>query len=235
MPSAPEFVRALKRKGTPYFILSNTTNVSAETLAKQLNSLGFRLAEDQVVTANTTAISYLKKHDLTTVYVIGTNEQRSEYERHGISVTHEKAQAVLVSLDYELSYADLTVADVLLRRGASFIATNTDTHTVTPEGLLPDVGGTIGFLTATTGLTPVVTGKPSQLMLDHIRDLVDLPTNQMAIIGDNLDIDMKMAYDNGMVSVLVLSGKTTREDLISSEYQPDYIVESVENLIPLFS
>ncbi len=235
IPGAPEFVRTLKRRNKNHFILSNTTGISAATLTKQLKKFGFKFNEEQVITANTAAIAHLKRNNINTVFVIGTNEQKEEYERSGFTVTHENAQAVLVSLDYELDYAKLAVADFLLRKGASFIATNTDTHIVTPEGLLPDAGGTVGFLTATTGRQPEVTGKPSQLMMDLVKERAPGETSHMAIIGDNLEVEMKLAQDYDLLSVLVLSGKTTRENLTQSAYQPDYVVESVENLIPLFS
>jgi ribonucleotide monophosphatase NagD (HAD superfamily) len=61
-----------------------------------------------------------------------------------------------------------------------------------------------------------------------------IPANRMAIIGDQLASDMQMAQEFGMVSVLVLSGQTTRDDLVNATYQPDYVVESISHLTPLF-
>jgi ribonucleotide monophosphatase NagD (HAD superfamily) len=60
------------------------------------------------------------------------------------------------------------------------------------------------------------------------------PAKHMAIIGDQMTSDMQMAQEFGMVSVLVLSGQTTRDDLVNSPYQPDYVVESISHLTPLF-
>ncbi len=232
---ARTFIKTVKKKKIKTYVLSNTTSISADTISHKLNDIGLSLTTDEIITANTAALAYMQHEGIKNAFIIGTEEQKEEFKAAGIEIVTDQAEAVVISWDPELNYAKLTVADALIRRGARFIATNTDEHIVTSEGLIPDAGGTIGFLKAVTNQEPEMTGKPSKLMMDIVRERVGLPGYEMAIIGDQLDVDMKMAEDFGMTSVLVLTGKTKREDLQHHTYQPDYIVESIENLTPLFS
>jgi NagD protein len=240
VPGAKDFLKALRKRDLPHFILSNTTTVNSAELLAQLNDLGLHLEPEQLITANTAAIRYMKARGIKSVFLIGTESQRRELEEHGILVSDEKASTVLVSLDTALDYQKLAIADYLVRNGANYLATNADTHFVTENGLGPDAGGTVGFLRATTGREPLITGKPSQVMLDLVLERLQgvAPTAQahdLAMIGDQLEADMQMAQDFGLLSVLVLSGKTQRDDLDASGFAPDYVVESVANLTPLFA
>jgi len=177
----------------------------------------------------------MRQHKWTSAYIIGTEEQKKEFRQHGIQLDEQNAQVVIASLDEQLNYQQLDTACQLLHRGAIFIATNADAHYIAEDGVHPDTGAIVQFLRTATGKEPLFTGKPSSIMIDMVLETIGIPTQQIAIIGDQMDIDMKIAEEYGMVSVLVLSGQTKREDLMNYAYQPDYVVDSVESLIPLFS
>ncbi len=231
---ATDFIKILRRKNVPHYCLTNTTTVSRETLADELHSLRFKISAEQLLTANMSAIAYLQRNNITSAYIVGTENQKQEFEEHGIAVTDTNAQAVIASLDYDLSYETLATASRLIRQGAVYLATNDDPNLVSHDGLRPDAGATVAFLNETTEQEPIITGKPYSQIMELALEQIGAPAASMAIIGDQLGIDMKLAEEYGMVSVLVLSGQTERDHLTDAAYQPDYIVESVENLIPLF-
>lgn len=238
---APEFTKALRRKRIPHFVLSNTTTSSATDLCSTLNRLGFAFDERQMLTANRSAMHYMREHGIGSVFVIGTPSQKAELAAGGFAVangmpggSNPQADAVVVSLDEHMDYAMLAAAATLLRNGAAFIATNADNWWVSDTGMRPDTGATVAYLQHLCGAAPVVTGKPSALMMEYAIVQSGTPATRLAIIGDSIGSDMCMARDFGMVSVLVLSGQTTRDDLVQSAYQPDYVVESISHLTPLF-
>jgi ribonucleotide monophosphatase NagD (HAD superfamily) len=51
---------------------------------------------------------------------------------------------------------------------------------------------------------------------------LNLPVEQMAMIGDRLYTDIALGQSSGIATVLVLSGETKIEDLKDSSFQPDY-------------
>jgi NagD protein len=234
---APEFTKALRRKRTPHFVLSNTTISSAVDLCSTLNNLGFAFDERQMITANRSAMHAMRSQNIRSIFVIGTPSQKEEFTTGGFTVVgphDQQADAVVVSLDEQMNYTMLAHAAMLLRNGAAFIATNADDWWISDKGLLPDTGATIAYLQHLCGTAPLVTGKPSSVMMEYAIAQSGTPAKHMAIIGDQMTSDMQMAQEFGMVSVLVLSGQTTRDDLVNSPYQPDYVVESISHLTPLF-
>jgi ribonucleotide monophosphatase NagD (HAD superfamily) len=50
-------------------------------------------------------------------------------------------------------------------------------------------------------------------------------------VGDRLETDMVMGKRAGMAAALVLTGVTARESLKKSDLQPDYVWESVAEII----
>ena len=56
------------------------------------------------------------------------------------------------------------------------------------------------------------------------------PSN-VAMIGDRLYTDMEMARSSGVVSILVLSGEATQEDVDNYSWTPDFIVNSVGDIV----
>ena len=57
-----------------------------------------------------------------------------------------------------------------------------------------------------------------------------VPVNQLAMVGDQLDTDMTMAKELGLMGILVLSGETKEAQLANSELQPDLVVSGIGEL-----
>ena len=53
----------------------------------------------------------------------------------------------------------------------------------------------------------------------------------MAIIGDRLYTDIATGFNNGVTSILVLTGETKVEDLKDSHIKPDYVFSSLKSII----
>lgn len=50
------------------------------------------------------------------------------------------------------------------------------------------------------------------------------------MVGDRLYSDIAMAFNANIVSCLVLSGETTKEQVAKAERQPDLILQNIEEL-----
>lgn len=71
-------------------------------------------------------------------------------------------------------------------------------------------------------------------MIDYIVDKYKIERSRICMVGDRLDTDVLFGLDNGLESVLTLSGVTTKEKLLSEEnkIQPTYFVESIADFFP---
>ncbi len=85
-----------------------------------------------------------------------------------------------------------------------------------------------------TGKEPVLVGKPSPFMGDHLAGKLGVSKERILIVGDNLHTDILFSINSGLIGCLVLSGVTTEKMLMSREngIQPDFYCESINQLLP---
>ena len=78
---------------------------------------------------------------------------------------------------------------------------------------------------------PRFLGKPDRTMIDIIAKAEGVPYENIAMVGDRIYTDVKTGINAGVTSVLVLSGETTLEDYKKSDVKPDYILDSVKDIL----
>lgn len=99
---------------------------------------------------------------------------------------------------------------------------------------MPSPSGSIAAgIRHVTGVEPKVVGKPSALVMEVLADLFGTPAERIAVIGDDLQLEVRMARESGAFSVLVLSGSTHPSDLdgVPAEHQPHLVVPAVGDLL----
>ena len=69
-------------------------------------------------------------------------------------------------------------------------------------------------------------------MMRLARKKIGLSTDEVTMVGDTMETDIRGATDLGFRSVLVLTGSTRREELASYPYAPTLVVESIADLEP---
>lgn len=88
-----------------------------------------------------------------------------------------------------------------------------------------------GAIKGCTGQEPTVVGKPSPLMIDYLEKKYGMDRSRICMVGDRLDTDVLFGTDNGLRSLLVLSGVTSEEKLLSQEntITPDYYADTIND------
>ena len=120
-----------------------------------------------------------------------------------------------------------------IRAGARLIATNADRYCPVPGGGQPDAAAIIAAIEACTNTRcEVVVGKPSPFTVQAIGKLLAVPMEQCLMIGDRLETDIAMGARAGMATALVLTGSSRRVDLAIAQHQPDYILDTLLDLLP---
>lgn len=122
---------------------------------------------------------------------------------------------VLAGLDFHLNYLKLALAFHYLRRGAVFLATNTDVTLPSAGALFPGAGAVSAPLVAMMGgqKRPVSLGKPSQAMMDAIEGKFKFNRERTCMVGDRLDTDIRFGIEGNLGGTLaVLTGVSTKEE-----------------------
>jgi 4-nitrophenyl phosphatase len=154
-------------------------------------------------------------------FVLGGPGITQALEAVGIPVVEDakEAEAVVVGLAFDLTYAWLRDAVTAVRNGARLIATNLDSTYPTEEGLWPGGGAIVAAVESASGVKAEPAGKPWPPM----RELVSrqLRPGPVWIAGDRADTDLALAAGTNWKTALVLTGVTTDPD--SVDPMPDVI------------
>jgi NagD protein len=135
-----------------------------------------------------------------------------------------------------ISMEKLSKAHECIERGARLLATNPDNWCpVSDEKTRPGAGSTAAFLEASTGRRAYYLGKPNGFMFQQARrklgGFAGSAPEQVIMIGDTMETDIRGAFEAGMQSYLVLSGSTQFEMVGDYVYQPTRILQSVGDLV----
>jgi phosphoglycolate/pyridoxal phosphate phosphatase family enzyme len=126
--------------------------------------------------------------------------------------------AVVVGHDTALSFRKICIANVLLQMNpdAPLVATNKDAFDlVGVDGRhIPGNGCAVVALEHSSKRTAINVGKPSATLADLIAADHGINPSRTMFVGDRLDTDIQFGVENGMHSVLVMTGVTTADSMV---------------------
>ena len=130
------------------------------------------------------------------------------------------------------TYHKLEKAARFIRHKVPFIASHPDINCpLEDKDFIPDCGALSAAFTASTGVYPKVIGKPNQEMLEGLLNRMCVKKEELCLMGDRLITDIKMGKDFEILSVLVLTGEASMEDLKKSDIVPDLILDKNIDLL----
>ena len=148
-------------------------------------------------------------------------------------MVREDPEYVVVAFDTTLTYEKLWRLCDFVRAGLPYIATHPDINCPTETGFMPDIGAIIAAVEVSTGRRPdVIVGKPYSPIAQALKTKTGLDASQLCMVGDRLYTDIALGQA-GVLTVLVLTGETRREDLAGSVHRPDLVVEDLPALVAL--
>ena len=119
----------------------------------------------------------------------------------------------------------------MISAGAVLIATNGDTTIPHGNTIVPHTGAIVAGIEAAAGKTAKVMGKPDMYMLDNALKRLGSSKEACCILGDNLETDIMMGYENDIMTYLVLTGVTDQEQLNDSKVKPTHVFKHLHELM----
>ncbi len=237
-PYTIDFLTGLKDIGISYSFLTNNPSESTADYLKKLKALGIEAAEEEMYTSAQATIDYLKHHrpELKKLFILGTPSMINQFAAQGFTSLADSAEAepdgLIVAFDMSLNYTRLCRASWWAKQGKPYFATNPDWVCPTDQPvILVDCGSICAAIEAATGRSPdKVLGKPRAEMLNGILESKKLAPDQIAMVGDRIYTDMKMARNAKALGVLVLSGEATLQDAKNAPSELDLVVPSIKEL-----
>jgi len=255
----PETLAMLREMGKKLIFVTNNSTKSRAGYLQKFTSLGLSIKAEEIYSSSYAAAAYLEsikfekkayligevgiceELDLVGIpWVGGPEDKGKEIElTSGYMLEQDKdVGAVIVGFDRHVNYHKIQMATLCIREnpGCLFIATNLDAVThLTDAQEWAGNGSMVGAIRGSTKREPIVVGKPAEFMLANIADKFGLERSQICMVGDRLDTDILFGKDGGLATVLVLSGVTTEETLMSPSNKicPDYYMDKLPDLLSM--
>lgn len=234
LPKAAEFIHHLIESSTPFVFVTNNSAPTPEDLVVKLNHLGINgiSARHFYTAAMNTADFLAQNHPCCTAFVMGDAGLSLALQKAGIPNDSIRPTYVVVGEGGMQSTEKLSKAHELIEKGARLVATNPDNWCpVKQEASRPGAGALASYLEASTGQRAYFLGKPNPYMFQRARRLLQRHTDEVMMVGDTMETDIRGAIEVGMQACLVLTGSTRLEDLGSYVYQPTCVLEGVNELL----
>lgn len=148
----------------------------------------------------------------------------------GIEEDGERPDAVVVGdLGEGFTFERLNRAFRLLLEGAELVALAPNRYYRGPDGLLLDVGAFVAALAYGSGHAATLVGKPSATFFREAVEASGLDPALTAVVGDDVEFDVRGARAAGLSGILVRTGKY-RPGAEEGSPAPDAIIDSIAGL-----
>lgn len=235
LQGARETVAELETRGHTVVYCTNDATRSSREHSDRLRRLGFPVSDGQLIsTSSATAqlLAQLPTRPLR-VMVVGAPSLATEIAgacSGAVIVEEAPADAVVVGLDVDFSYARLARAQLAVTSGARLIATNADPRYPDAHGVLrPGAGAIVAAVETATGRRAELVGKPGPTLYRAALAYAAAEPERTAAVGDST-ADIEAARALGLVSILVLSGVTASADDAGAA-KADVVIDSIGDLL----
>jgi HAD superfamily hydrolase (TIGR01458 family) len=230
---AAESIQWLEKADIPFRYITNTTMKSRQTLQKKLKSFGIEAEVNQIFSAVYAASRYIRKSGKNKCYLLLSDDAKNEFS--DFDLHSENPDFVVVGdLGTDLHFEKLNDAFQKLFSGAQLIALQKNRYWLSDRGYTLDAGALVAMLEFATNKKAQIIGKPSPHFFALALNDLGLPPENVVMIGDDIESDIKGASRMGIRGVLVKTGKFLPADLENEEVKPWRVLESINELKTLF-
>jgi HAD superfamily hydrolase (TIGR01450 family) len=238
IPGAVEVLERIAASGRPYALFTNGSHQPPDAFVRELRAAGLPLADGQVITPLCSARGYLERLGPTArVLVFGTAEARSYLRDAGHRVVDGDGEPIDVVLVAHTNHADL---DEIERgawaaiAGARLLTGNYVPAYAGASGPILSRGAMVtAAIAKASGRRPIVVGKPSGSAVREMTRRLGVPSEDLVVVGDDVQLDIALGRRGGSSTVLVRSGISASldADALPAGQRPHSTVASVAELL----
>lgn len=229
---AREFIDYLQSKNLPYIFLTNNATRTKKQAKEHMLNLGFKniKEEDFFTSAMATAKFIAKNYPGKKCFMLGESGLEEALKEWNFDIVQENANFVVVGLDRNATYKKYSDALHNILAGAKFIATNPDRLLANNGTFDIGNGAVIDMLEYASGIEAIKIGKPYQIILDILLEEKKLKKEDIILLGDNLETDIKLGYNADVETIMVCSGVHTEKDIDRLKVYPSKVVKNLKEL-----
>jgi len=238
-PGAAEFLEKVRASGRPLVLFTNGSHVAPETFAAEIRGTGVPVRDDELLTPLVSVRFWLQaRRPGGSVLLFGGDESREYLRRAGVRIVEDEPDVVFVAHSDHVDFDRLERAARAVLGGAQLLTASYQPAYAGANGPILSRGAmTAAAIAKASSVRPFVVGKPSRAALLAIVDRLGAPTRELAVIGDDVNMDIALGRMGGAHTILVRSGISGPIDLdrVPESRRPDEVVGGVADLIDRLS
>jgi NagD protein len=192
-----------------------------------------------VLTPVDSATAWLHRHPARhPVHAFATESVKQHMAGQGVALTDgEDAQAVFVAHLQDVPLAEVErAARAITTHGAPLFTSSYVRGYAGANGIIFSRGAMItAAIAKVSGARPRVLGKPSRAAVTALQNRLGVSSPDIAVIGDDLAMDVALGKMGGSQTILVRSGISGEIDLtqVAPKRRPDAAIDGVADLLDL--
>lgn len=231
---AKEFIDDLIANQREFLFLTNNARRTGKQNVEHMEKMGFTgITPEHFFTSSMAAAAHIAKKDPLhkRCNYIGEAGLQEALEKQGFTICKEDVHYLFVGLNLEATYQDYCVALTYLLRGAKLVGTNSDRLLAKDDGFNVGNGSIVAMFEHASSQKSEQIGKPYAPILEEALAYIGKSKEECAIIGDNLETDIKLGVDNNVDTVFVISGVHILEDVKQLHIEPTLTIANLKELI----
>lgn len=244
LPGAIDFLSLLSERKIPWVVMTNGTVRSPGDYIEVLSGAGLPMQPGRMMTPSSVAADYFVQQGHKRIMVLGCPGVWQPLVEQGLEVVlssepdGKPVDAVYIGWYREFCFADLEAACHAVWAGAGLYTASDVPFFATAQG--PAIGTSCAIAAALAPLTgkhAEVLGKPSQFALHSAARRLGVDAKQIAVVGDDADLEVPMALQGGAMAIYVHSGTggpgAFNERPVDTH--PQLSLANVGELLPLYT
>lgn len=231
IPGAASAIESLRDAGVPIIFTTNTSRKSRRDVAISLQSMGLSVREEEILTAPVAAARWLDEQAIERIHLMVPASAREDFG--AFELDGERPQAVVVGdLGSHFTFERMNAAFKGLRSGARLVAIHKNRYWITENGPTLDAGPFVAALEYASGQLAELVGKPSPAFFDAAASSLGVRRDALAVVGDDLESDVRGGRAAGLITVQVQTGKFDAGELdaMPVDERPHYLVPALADV-----
>jgi HAD superfamily hydrolase (TIGR01458 family) len=236
VPGAATALEQLRSEAVPFLFTTNTSRKSRRAIIDSLAELGLPAGSEEVLSAPVAAAAWLRAEGIERIQLLVPESTHEDFDSFLIS--DENPEAVLVGdLGSAFTFDRLNSAFRSLRAGARLVAIHRNRFWLPATGPTLDAGPFVAALEFATGVEATLVGKPSPAFFRTAAELAGVDLDGLAVVGDDVESDIRGARAAGLVAIQVRTGKfdADQNTELPVTQRPDQVIDSIRDLPGLLS
>ena len=237
VPGAVEAVDILREKGIKLLFFTNTDSKTPKNVYKLLIEYGFKVKEEEIFTPIIALKEFLKDKRTAKLYLVTTEEVKEEFQEFYLIKGPEVPDYVIIG-DFRDNWDVNRLNDAfryVMKHKAILLGTQGNKYFLDVNGEpVIDTGSFVHMIANAANVKPIVFGKPSKEYFFQALKRLNLPAENVIVVGDDIDTDILGAKSANIRSFLVKTGKGQYFNQSREGIKLSRIIESFASLIELF-